>query len=358
MSAKSPALLAFVTLLLSAASPAQEGAARDPLPLLELGRRQVEAGEYADALFALDTAARGFKARPGSASLLAQAHFYLGWAYTGLDQEEKARRRFRDALQAQPAFRPAPGTAPARVMAVFDGVAVAAAAKRRGHARRTALLVGGGAGLAAVGISALTSDGGPLPNRQPASSIGVTPEGAAIAGVTAMQFEAVASDPDGDSLTYDWSFGDGGRASGRVATHVFPQVGEADVTLSVSDGHTAAVVTRRTVTVGRLDGIWTDNIRFSRPGGPVLVRLYNVVQNGSSFSGTVIQPDVREIDIARSDLRGRLSSPRQLALEAFEVDLGGSSNDPTTLSCVATVEASLREIRCTLGSALRRFVRQ
>lgn len=347
-----------MALLVTLGSGADDGAAQDPKLLLALGMQQVEAGAYTEALFALDTAARAFKVRPGNAPLLAKAHFYLGWAYAALEQEDKARSRFRDAVESQPSYRPAAGTAPGRVMALFDSVALSAAATRRGHARRTALLVGGGAAVAAIGISTATRDGGLLPNRAPSSAIAVTPDGAAIAGVSEMQFEAVASDPDGDVLTYDWSFGDGGGASGRLATHLFQQTGDVEVTLTVRDGHTAPLVVQRSVTVGRLDGTWSDNIRFSTRGGPVLVRLYSVVQSGSSITATVIQPDVRQIPIARSDLRGRLSSPRQLSLEAFEVDLGGASNDPTLLSCQTTVDGALREIRCTLGSSLRTFVRQ
>jgi PKD repeat protein len=44
-----------------------------------------------------------------------------------------------------------------------------------------------------------------------------------------------SSDPDGDALTYDWTFGDGGVATGVSPTHAYTAAGIYDVTLTVSD---------------------------------------------------------------------------------------------------------------------------
>ncbi len=49
---------------------------------------------------------------------------------------------------------------------------------------------------------------------------------------------AGSSDPDGDTLTYAWQFGDGATASGKTATHVYTVSGVYTVTLTVDDGHT------------------------------------------------------------------------------------------------------------------------
>ncbi len=45
-----------------------------------------------------------------------------------------------------------------------------------------------------------------------------------------------STDPDGDPLSYSWSFGDGATAVGTTPFHVFTNVGTDTVTLTVSDG--------------------------------------------------------------------------------------------------------------------------
>jgi len=47
---------------------------------------------------------------------------------------------------------------------------------------------------------------------------------------------SLSSDPDGDSLSFTWSFGDGDTASGAQVTHGYAQPGEYTVELVVSDG--------------------------------------------------------------------------------------------------------------------------
>jgi PKD repeat protein len=49
-------------------------------------------------------------------------------------------------------------------------------------------------------------------------------------------FDASRSlDPDGDITAYEWDFGDGTKASGRVVSHVFAKPGAYDVRLTVKD---------------------------------------------------------------------------------------------------------------------------
>lgn len=61
---------------------------------------------------------------------------------------------------------------------------------------------------------------------------------------------AGSTDPDGDALTYAWSFGDGATATGVTATHVYTQPGTYAVRLIVTDIRGLADTTQVTATVG------------------------------------------------------------------------------------------------------------
>ncbi len=54
---------------------------------------------------------------------------------------------------------------------------------------------------------------------------------------TALAFDGSASsDPDGNSLTYVWNFGDGENGAGATSSHSYMQAGMYDVCLTVNDG--------------------------------------------------------------------------------------------------------------------------
>jgi PKD repeat protein len=70
------------------------------------------------------------------------------------------------------------------------------------------------------------------PNHPPTAAFSSTPTGLSVAfdGTT-------SSDPDGDTLTYDWDFNDGtAHGTGATPTHVYAAAGTYHVTLLVSDG--------------------------------------------------------------------------------------------------------------------------
>ena len=103
---------------------------------------------------------------------------------------------------------------------------------------------GVGAGPFTVTVSVADDDGGVgtasasvavQMNRAPVANAGSSVSG--FEG-TAVQFNGTgSSDPDGDALTYAWTFGDGSSGSGSTPSHVYADNGTYTVTLVVSDGH-------------------------------------------------------------------------------------------------------------------------
>ena len=63
----------------------------------------------------------------------------------------------------------------------------------------------------------------------------------------AVAFNGGGVDPEGQPLTFGWSFGDGGTASGATSTHVYGATGTFTATLTVSDGQLSATSTATVV---------------------------------------------------------------------------------------------------------------
>jgi len=99
-------------------------------------------------------------------------------------------------------------------------------------------------------LSFLLLSGCILFNRPPIARIEADPlNGESPLSVT---FDASASsDPDGDQLTYEWDFGDGGKETGRVVYHVFTatETRVYTVTLTVIDGRGGRSVTSQSIEV-------------------------------------------------------------------------------------------------------------
>ncbi len=70
----------------------------------------------------------------------------------------------------------------------------------------------------------------------------------------AIRFDGSASsDPDGNIVAYDWTFGDGARASGKVAIHAYSAPGQYKVVLVVTDNDGATGQASITATITRND---------------------------------------------------------------------------------------------------------
>jgi len=93
---------------------------------------------------------------------------------------------------------------------------------------------------------------------------------------------AGSSDPDGDPLTYTWSFGDGGTATGATVSHLYNAVGVYNVTLTVSDPGLADVSDPIVVTVGN-----------HAPTGTITLPGAQTYRSGDTilFSGAATDPE-------------------------------------------------------------------
>jgi glucose/arabinose dehydrogenase/PKD repeat protein len=77
-------------------------------------------------------------------------------------------------------------------------------------------------------------------NRAPVAVIDASPRYTAATTLTVNFDGGGSSDPDGDALTYAWSFGDGGSGVGETVSHTYTAVGTYTATLVVTDANGAA----------------------------------------------------------------------------------------------------------------------
>jgi PKD repeat protein len=78
-------------------------------------------------------------------------------------------------------------------------------------------------------------------NRAPLASAGGPYSG--VVGISVAMSAAGSSDPDGDALTFSWTFGDGSQGAGVAASHAYSEAGHYHVSLTASDGSLASTDT-------------------------------------------------------------------------------------------------------------------
>ena len=140
-------------------------------------------------------------------------------------------------------------------------------------------IAGAGVGAAVAGTTVLAGE----ENAPPIAAFSVSPSGVGMAGLTDYRFDARgSSDPDQDSLTYSWDFGDGSTGSGVTTSHTYGSSGTFSIRLTVSDAE-AQVDTTGSVTVGRdLAGTWG-------VGGDVSAAAMTLSQSATRLSGSYNQ---------------------------------------------------------------------
>jgi hypothetical protein len=121
-----------------------------------------------------------------------------------------------------------------------------------GGGSRLPLILAIAGGGAAAAVAALSGGDTPPPpgNRIPnvaGASIAVNPtSGAGLASETMFRFTATGvTDADGDSITYEWEFGDGTTSpfpSPSTVTKVYTQLGTYNVRVFATDGNSSSVL--------------------------------------------------------------------------------------------------------------------
>jgi PKD repeat protein len=142
--------------------------------------------------------------------------------------------------------------------------------------------------LIAVGVAAVSA-GAYLATRStnhPPTAGGVTANpSTGLAGATNIVFSVSASDPDSDSLSYGWDFGDGATGTGQAPSHIYDSAGSYAVRVTVSDGDKSATGTGA-VNITTLSGRWTGLWLVSMPSDSMTPISISLDQRGTNLSGS------------------------------------------------------------------------
>ncbi len=135
---------------------------------------------------------------------------------------------------------------------------------------------------------------------------------------------AGSSDPDGDALTYLWTFGDGTTSSAANPSHTYAQAGTYTATLQVSDGR-GGVTQADPLTIRA--GNRAPTATITSPADEALYNAGDMV----FFAGTATDPDEGPLDGSR--MRWVITffhADHTHPFEQFDAVSGGSFTIPTT----------------------------
>src|SRR4051812_39196257 len=120
----------------------------------------------------------------------------------------------------------------------------------------------------------------PTANRNPSiTAMNVSPA-FGMAGMTSFSFNASASDPDSDALSFSWNVA-GNPASGTAGTIIFAASntgGQVAANLTVSDGRGGSATDSRTVVLGSMTGDWVIT------AGPLVGSTFTLTQTSAGVT--------------------------------------------------------------------------
>jgi PKD domain. len=142
-------------------------------------------------------------------------------------------------------------------------------------------LVGCGGGSSSTPSTPTTPTTPTQTNRSPViNSLTITPS-FGISQLTSFTYNASASDPDGDPITYSWDLA-GNAASGPVGTITFGNGGTGVIRVTATDSKGATATDTRTIVVGSMTGNWS----FFVPGQGTL--LLGLSQTNTFVTGSFV----------------------------------------------------------------------
>ena len=136
----------------------------------------------------------------------------------------------------------------------------------------------------------------PQPNRSPVISSTTVSPSFGVADLTAFNFAAIASDPDGDTLTYAWNIA-GNPASGASPAPILflSPGGNGTATVTVTDGKGGSTTATVNFIVGSMQGRWTGTMpgftityQFTQSSTGTLTATWSVV--GINNANGVLDP--------------------------------------------------------------------
>ncbi|MBX4215644.1 PQQ-dependent sugar dehydrogenase, partial [Candidatus Parcubacteria bacterium] len=108
-------------------------------------------------------------------------------------------------------------------------------------------------------------------NRAPSAVPSATPTSATAAPLTVNFSSAGSSDPDGDPLSFAWTFGDGGTSTSPNPQYTYTQNGVYAATLTVSDGKGKTGSAQVTIRIGAASAVAPHHVKTAADPSPAFI---------------------------------------------------------------------------------------